>query len=137
MILKRSLLEELGGFDTAIGMSGNRISYGEETRLLLKIKAMDYPIFYVPDIVVEHLIPEYKLSVKWLLRSNYINGFSSLETFGFKRQPFKQCLIGLYACLKGVIRFFSCRERYFKTRVLESFSELAWHIGLTVKMFRR
>jgi GT2 family glycosyltransferase len=70
MIFKRSLLEVFGGFHTKIGMSGKTISFGEETNLLLKIKEKYYPIYYVPDIIVEHLIPEYKLSLKWMLKAN-------------------------------------------------------------------
>ena len=136
MIFKRTLLERLGGFDTKVGMSGNRLSYGEETGFLLKIKANEDPIFYVPDIIVDHFIPEYKLKLKWQFKSNYINGFSSLETFGFKKQPVRQCFMTIYACFKGLIRFLFCKEPYFKTRILESFSEFIWHLGLTVRMCR-
>lgn len=136
MIFRRSLLEGLGGFDTKIGMSGKTISFGEETNLLLKIKEKHYLIYYVPDIIVEHLIPVYKSSLKWMLKANYINGFSTLETFDLRRQTAKQCMITLYAWLKGFRRFLFSKEKYFKAKIFESFSEFFWNMGLTVKMFK-
>lgn len=136
MIFRRSLLEDLGGFNTKIGMSGRTISYGEETNLLLKIKEHHYPIYYVPDIIVEHLIPVYKLSLKWLLKANYINGFSAFETFDLRKQTSKQCIITLYVWLKGIRRFLFSKEKYLETKILESFSEFFWNMGLTVKMFK-
>lgn len=136
MIFRRSLLEGLGGFNTKIGMSGKTISYGEDTNLLLKIKERHHPIYYVPDIIVEHLIPVYKLSLKWMLKANYINGFSAFETFNLQKQPAKQCIITLYAWLKGYKRFLFSNEKYLKTKILESFSEFFWNMGLTVKMIK-
>lgn len=136
MIFKRSLLEDFGGFNTKVGMSGTIISYGEETSLLLKIKAKNYPIFYVPDINVEHFIPEYKLSLKWMLKAHYINGFSALETFDLRKQPIKQCIITLYKWLKGFKKILFSKDKHFKTKILESFSEFMWNMGLTVKMFK-
>ena len=136
MIYKSSLLMELGGFDTRVGMSGDTVSYGEETNLLIKIKQKSLPIFYVPNIVVEHLIPDYKLSLKWMLKSHYMNGFSGFETFGMRRERVKWVLKTLYVGLKGLIKFILSKERYFKARILESFSGFIWNLGLTIRMFR-
>jgi hypothetical protein len=136
MIFKRSLLEDFDGFNTKVGMSGKILSYGEETCLLLKIKAKNYPIFYVPDIIVEHLIPEYKLSLKWMFKAHYINGFSALETFDMRKQPFKQCIITIYKLLNGFLKLFFIKEKHLKARILDSFSEFMWNLGLTAKMFR-
>lgn len=134
MVYKRSLLLELGGFDTRVGMSGDDISYGDETNLLLKFRERQ-PVYYVPDMVVGHLIAEYKMSLRWMLKSRYRNGFSGLETLGLKRRPLRQVMVTGYLFLKGLTGFVLSRERYLKTRILESFKAFTWSLGLTVRMF--
>jgi len=60
MIFKRELLLEIGGFNTELGMVGNMLSYGEETRLQIEIKRSGYEISYVPAIRVKHLLAQEK-----------------------------------------------------------------------------
>ncbi len=136
MVFRRQLLFDLGGFDTRIGMSGSVISYGEETNLLLKIKKRELPIYYVPDIVVEHLIAEYKMNLRWMLKSYYTNGFSGLKVFGYRARPFRQGFITFVLFLKGLRKFLFMREEHLQTRIFESFSACIWSAGLTVRMFR-
>ena len=137
MVFKKTLLSGLGGFDTRLGPMGNTFSYGEETNLLVKIKKKNLPIFYVPDMVVEHLVADYKMSLKWMLMSHYKNGFSAMEAFELRRRPFRQALVTLYCLLNGFIRFIFSKKRYFRARVLESFSVFVWNLGLTVRVFKR
>jgi glycosyltransferase involved in cell wall biosynthesis len=122
MIYERSLLKNFGGFNPKIGMAGKKMSYGEETNLLIKIKEKNLPIYYVPDIVVEHLVADYKMSFMWMLKSDYMNGLSGLETFGLQRRPLRQLSVTLYLFLYGIARFILSKERHLKARVLESFS---------------
>jgi glycosyltransferase involved in cell wall biosynthesis len=136
MAFNRSVLMELGGFNTALGMSGSKVSYGEETNLVVRIRATGRQVFYLPDMVVDHLIPEYKMSLAWMLKSNYINGFTALETFGFKKEPVKRIAISVCLFLSAVIKFILSREWRLKARLLESFAHFVWHLGLTIRMLR-
>ena len=136
MVFRKTLLSGLGGFNTRVGMSKDTVSYGEETNLLVKIKKKNLPIFYVPDMVVEHLVADYKMSLRWMLMSHYKNGFSAMEAFELRRRPFRQALVTLYCLLNGFIRFIFSKKRYFRARVLESFSVFVWNLGLTVRMFK-
>lgn len=136
MVFKKPLLIELGGFHTGVGMSGNTISYGEETNLLIKVKDRNLPVYYVPGIVVEHLVADYKMSLGWMIKSFYMSGFSALETFNLKRRPGRRILVTAYLFFKGLILFVFSRERYIKTRVLDSFSAFFNGLGLTVRMFK-
>ena len=65
--VKRELLEELGGFSTDLGMTGNKVAYGEETELQLRIRNKGLDTVYVPSIKIDHLVPKYKLNVEWFL----------------------------------------------------------------------
>jgi hypothetical protein len=112
----------MGGFNTKVGMSGDIISYGEKTNLLIKIKESGQPIYYVPGMVVEHLVADYKLSLKWMLKSNYMNGFSGLDVFQVKKRLLRQLLITAYILLKSLKIFVFSKERYLEARILESFS---------------
>lgn len=135
MIYKRSILLDLRGFNTSIGMSGHILSYGEETNLLMKIKKRNLPIFYVPNIVVQHLIASYKMSLRWMLKSHFMNGFSDLETFELQKRLSLQICKTLSFLLKGLESLIFSKERYCKARIFQSSSDFIWHLGLTVRMF--
>jgi len=68
-----------------LGMRGGKISYGEETRLLLEIDRKGIPIYYAPKIRVDHFLAEYKHSLKSLLKSSYQNGRSYQRIFDQRR----------------------------------------------------
>lgn len=85
MVFKRTLLERVGGFNTRLGMSGDTVAYGEETRLLLELDRRGVAVYYVPQMKVEHLLASYKISLRWLLNSAFQNGRCARETFDRKR----------------------------------------------------
>lgn len=80
-VFKKKVLESLGGFPTGLGMRGKKISYGEETNLQIKMRKMEFKIGFDPDLVVEHLVDNYKYDVFWFLKSAYANGRDSWAAF--------------------------------------------------------
>jgi glycosyltransferase involved in cell wall biosynthesis len=72
----RERLEALGGFDTTLGMQGDSLSYGEETELLdrLRRSVPGACIWYDPRLVVDHLVPAYKMRLSWIARSAVAEG---------------------------------------------------------------
>ena len=72
----KSILEKYGGFVTNLGMKGDKILYGEETELLVRLKKDGESIYYVPAILVKHLVGDYKLHFWWVLKSDYYRNFS-------------------------------------------------------------
>lgn len=76
MIVSKSILEKYGGFVTNLGMKGDKILYGEETELLVRLKKDGESIYYVPAISVKHLVGDYKLHFWWILKSDYYRNFS-------------------------------------------------------------
>jgi cellulose synthase/poly-beta-1,6-N-acetylglucosamine synthase-like glycosyltransferase len=57
-----SPLREAGGFDPALGHSGERVFFGEEDAVQRELAARGYRVRYVPDAGVEHVIPASRLT---------------------------------------------------------------------------
>src|SRR5207302_11342340 len=74
-------LTEVGGFDTSIGMNGNKVAYGEETHLTRRMLDRSMQIYYCAEMRVDHAILPHKLKLRWLLHSNFANGYDGVTTF--------------------------------------------------------
>lgn len=133
MIFKRNLFVELCGFDVGLGMSGDKISYGEEARFLTELHKNNIPIYYVPNVKVRHLVADYKMKLIWLLSSSYKVGRCFERTFGLNR-PFLSCLSCVGACVfGGVWKMISSKEIYIKRRIYISFAPLFVELGALVE----
>lgn len=69
IVILRSFLKELGGFDPQFGMTGNKVATCEEDDFLLRlrIKKPEVLIYYDPKLSIEHLVHPNKMSFKWLI----------------------------------------------------------------------
>lgn len=94
MVFRKDLLESIGGFKGSLGMMGEQISYGEETRLQLDISERKIPVYFFPGMKVSHLVAGYKMRLGWLLTSAYASGRCSSETLKLER--------GLLSHLRGL-----------------------------------
>lgn len=76
LFVRREILERLGGFDPVLGMQGNEIGTGEETRLQMTMRdVLDAPaIIYDPALRVEHLVRTDKMKAGWLVRHRFQSG---------------------------------------------------------------
>ncbi len=69
MIVSRKVFDEVGGFNTAIpGVKGNLRIGGEGKDLFFRIRELGYSIYYVPNIVVRHVVETDKLSREYMYR---------------------------------------------------------------------
>lgn len=74
LFMKADLFRQVGLFETTLGMSGNKVAYGEETEWLMRAKALDVKFYYDIQLIIEHLVPEAKMNVLFFLLSNYRSG---------------------------------------------------------------
>lgn len=138
MIFRKDALESLGGFDATLGVRGGALGYGEETELVMRMRAQGFAIHYVADIVVEHAILDYKLSLRWLLRSAFVNGLSGPSAHGHAHMTWPKYLLPLgRQIVWALYRFLSVKEQYVKTRVYRAFAPLMWQLGYFVALLRR
>lgn len=129
MIFRKDVLSLSGGFNPDLGMKGAEIRYGEETRLQIELRDIGFEIYYAPSVKVRHLIDRKKISLAWLIQSEFEVGRCSLETFGERRSLFS-CLCGIcYGCFHAVHVFFSRWRIPLKRKVYYCLNPLVAEIG--------
>lgn len=62
LALRRSVLEQTGVFNTALGRKGGSLVGGEEYELIDRVRAAGFSVFYTPDAVIWHIIGTEKLT---------------------------------------------------------------------------
>jgi glucosyl-dolichyl phosphate glucuronosyltransferase len=134
MAFKKQALVEVGGFDTSIGMTGNKVSYGEETNLMLRMLERGMQIYYCAEMHVHHAVLPHKLSLLWLLKSSFANGYDGVKTFGHKGNAISYLPGLVRLAMVSFRQFIACDEHYLKTRIYRSIAPLLWHIGFFVKL---
>lgn len=76
MAIRRSAIERIGGFDVRIGRKAGTLLGQEVREWCLRARAAGLSGFYVPDIVVQHLIPRDRLTKRYFRRWFYWRGVS-------------------------------------------------------------
>jgi glycosyltransferase involved in cell wall biosynthesis len=76
MAMRRAAIERVGGFDTRIGRKAGTLLGQEVREWCLRARAAGLTGFYVPDIVVEHVIPRERLTKRYFRRWFYWRGIS-------------------------------------------------------------
>jgi glycosyltransferase involved in cell wall biosynthesis len=76
MAMRREAIERAGGFDTRIGRKAGTLLGQEVREWCLRAHAAGLVGYYVPDMVVEHLIPSDRLNKEYFRRWFYWRGIS-------------------------------------------------------------
>lgn len=137
MVFLRETLASLGGFDPALGMKGNKVFYGEETRLQLLIKERGHAVFHAPRMKVRHLIPAYKMSLRWLLNSAYASGRCSALAFDHRRGIIAHFAGIAYGCVYALRMLCRCQRVPVKRLVYYALTPLVSEVGALVDYFSR
>lgn len=136
MVYSRDLLKNLEGFSTALGMRGNTMAYGEETHLQRRIAALGHAVYYVPDMVVEHLVASAKMSVRWMVRSMYMTARDADLVFGSRPSVLRSFASVAKQVMLCPVRVIFSSEAYFENRMVEALRPIAWGAGLFVRALR-
>lgn len=84
MGIARSVIRQIGVFNTALGRTKETLLGGEEKDLFLRIQAKDISVLYFPGIKVQHCIPPRRTTKEFIQRLGYGVGRSErLRTLGF------------------------------------------------------
>ncbi|WP_179216860.1 glycosyltransferase [Humidesulfovibrio mexicanus] len=79
-IIRKPLLESLGGFSPKFGMVGKKTRLGEEKAVLLAYRAStsssEQKVFYSLDLVVYHHVPSEKMRLAYFIKRGFFSGVS-------------------------------------------------------------
>ena len=64
MAFRRTVFDQVGLFDPALGRKGEASLLSNEEIAMLRKVGRDH-VYYVPDMVVEHIVPEDRLTLDW------------------------------------------------------------------------
>lgn len=98
MLIRKDVLQKLGGFDTNLGVKGNALRYGEELELQVRMREAGYKIAYAPSLRTGHFVRTDKLSLSWILRSQYAR---QRDKMVFDPVPFSIASIHLIKTMAG------------------------------------
>ncbi len=120
--LWKSILEEIGGFDTRLGLKGLKndanISYlnligGEDSYVGIRVRNSGYSIVYLPSAVVYHPVTAERLTKKYFIKRNFREGATTIAIENVKKTCSKQKLSSYINWYLKKIRFDSllfCRN---------------------------
>lgn len=98
MGIKRSTIDAIGVFNTALGRSGNNLMGGEEKDIFNRVRQANIPVFYFPGIKVRHCIPPKRTTKMFISELGYGVGKSeklrtqNISTTSYYKRLFVECV---------------------------------------------
>lgn len=135
--IKKAILEEIGGFNPELGMSGLKTGYGEEDYVQKIIFEQGYKIGFDPNLIIEHAVMPHKLKLSWHLKSSFFRGKSIEQMRSVKSGvPYSALelsrgIIGLFLkrLPKAIWFLFRRKEYYWQNLVLDSLNPIYKSLG--------
>lgn len=85
---RRCVFDQYGLFNVALGRKGSGLAGGDEKELVLRLKEDHAPIYYAPNVVVQHIIPDKRLSQAYI--KGLAIGVGQSEKERLKNKPLTQ-----------------------------------------------
>ena len=134
LMVKRAVLEKLDGFNPGLGVRGKELHYGEEIELQVRMRSEGFSIGYAPSLRTDHFVRSDKLSMGWVLRSEYAR---RRDKMSFDRVPLPIASLHLLKTMAGrlwwtPIHLFTSlfnKSYSFKKAVYEITQPLAYSTG--------
>jgi glycosyltransferase involved in cell wall biosynthesis len=76
MIIKKTVFDRFGLFNIHLGRKGKNLEGSEEKDLFLRIKKENIPVYYIPNVIIEHWIPDSRLTPDFFNRLAFSMGQS-------------------------------------------------------------
>ncbi|MCP4270019.1 MAG: glycosyltransferase family 2 protein [Candidatus Brocadiaceae bacterium] len=152
IIFHRSVLKQTGWFDPALGMTGKKVWYGEETMVIIRARKLmkDLIVYYDPDVYVQHLVPTRKMSILNKFKKEFQTGRSQIyfwipekELQGYRSKAPVNVIRILLSTLFKIIQQLISRDRsrypfiqnFLFEEVSKSFTALGEQLTLTIDSF--
>jgi len=130
-IVKKTVLEDLKGFRTELGMRGDKLGYGEEVDLQIRAKMKAIPIWFFPEISVVHIMSARKISLRWLLHSTLVRGYDARGYLASSPSPLRVLGRFLISLLKAAFIFF-LHSGPLKGRIYYALKVPLWEMGIMI-----
>lgn len=106
--IRRTFLEQIGGFDLKLGRIGQNLLSNEELHMTQLALAAGWQVFYLPDALVAHHVAPERLQPSWFLNRGWWQGVSECyrEQLSGQASPRQlwhggECIVrGLYKSVK-------------------------------------
>jgi glycosyltransferase involved in cell wall biosynthesis len=103
--IRRSFLEEIGGFDPNLGRIGKKLLSNEELLVTELALRSGWQCAYIPDALVAHNVAPERVKLSWFIRRGWWQGISECyreELVG--KKPMAQIQSGTERLLRGVYK---------------------------------
>lgn len=135
MVANKQILQEIGGFNTRLGMKGNKIAYNEEPDLQLRLLKKGIKTGHDPNLKVYHLVPTNKIEVEWFFKSAFAQGRDNVEMRNISSHPLNLILISTIAIGMILVHLIIYTPRllrndyYIQNWMIDVFKKVAKRIG--------
>jgi glucosyl-dolichyl phosphate glucuronosyltransferase len=77
-VIRKRIVENLGGFDVNLGMIGDKVWLGEERKMLEQYRSVTPPgeqkVYYALECFITHHVPPEKMTLRYIMKRAYIAG---------------------------------------------------------------
>ncbi len=87
MGVSRSIIDQIGDFNVNLGRTGKNMLGGEEKDLFFRMRAEGYKVYYFPDVIVQHVVPDARLTHEFVKKQ--ASGIGISERLRIKNAGFK------------------------------------------------
>jgi glucosyl-dolichyl phosphate glucuronosyltransferase len=135
VFLKKSILQQLGGFKVNLGMSGTEIGYGEETEIIARARNEGRNVYYSLALIVYHLVPERKMRLWYHIYANYKGGKDRVNVWKteFDSEDIFELAGMIDAMIRNINEFISRKDKddtgYIEKFIVEEYKNTIWGIG--------
>lgn len=130
--IKKSRLEEAGGFAPELGMAGAQLRMGEDAELCHRLYLDGARFWYDPEIVVEHWVPVAKMRLRYRFDRGLACGAAWSTSRRYRLSPWRwlKTLAALLLCLLGVLATVFQRSENRKARLARLLSRTGYLAGV-------
>lgn len=145
IVFKKSLFREYGSFDPELGMKGDQLAYGEETRLVFRALKEGKKVYYSREMAVQDQLPDYKKSLAFFIYNWYRVGkdLRTIDNQSFADSElqhllklidstFNQLDIALHKSKRN-LQLFPYPENYIIENLKENFIQIGKRMGYFLK----
>ncbi len=133
--VKKELLIKFQGFNPDLGMIGNKVGYGEESDLQDRMRSKGIELYYIPNLVIKHVVATYKLKVSWFLHASFQRGKDEAKYMAGNKwtSAIKALVIAIVLLfvdlLKSSFKLLFKRDYYVQNWRIDSFRKLYKRMG--------